>query len=106
ARQVDAADARWPQQDAALAGGRERVLVVHVRIRHAHHQLARIELVERAVDELRLDLPLDFAKAIRPELFHFPSSAQPAGTASTAFRAAGSPCAGIPPPRSWRRRPP
>ena len=53
AGQVDAADAARPAQDPALAGGRERVLVVHVGVRDAHHDVARVELVERACRRTR-----------------------------------------------------
>ena len=54
-------------QDAALAGGGQRVLVVHVGIGDADHDLPRIELVERAVDELRADLPIRLREPERLE---------------------------------------
>src|SRR5437868_830065 len=56
AGEIDAADGRGPAQDFALAGDGERVLVVHVRIRHAYDDVTGIEFVERVIDELGADL--------------------------------------------------
>src|SRR6267378_5984615 len=92
AGEVDAADARRAAQDLAFAGGGERVLVVDVRVRHAHHDLARIQLVERALDEFRANLPVRrFSELVCLELVHWPSCARSAGNRTTASRGGGSP---------------
>ena len=79
AAQIDAADAGRAAQDAALAGRGERVLVVDVGVRDAHHHVARVEIVERHVDELRLDLAIGrFGELVGLESFHGHSGLMPA----------------------------
>src|SRR4051812_40922919 len=70
-RKIDAADARGPAQDSSLAGGGERVLVVDIRVRDAHHDVAGIQIVEAAFDELGADLSLwRFGQLVGLELLH------------------------------------
>ncbi len=68
--EVDAADARGPQQDASLAGGRERVLVIDVGVGHAHHKFAGIEVVEPHVDESGLNFSVDLFQPESLERLH------------------------------------
>src|SRR5262249_18338718 len=58
AGEVDAADGGRTPQDPALAGRGERVLVVHARVGDTHGNVARVELIERRIDEFRADLLL------------------------------------------------
>src|SRR6185436_11693875 len=79
AGQVDATDAALPPQDPALAGGGERVLVVHIRIGDAHHDVARVEVLERHLHELRPDLAIGrFREPVGLESVHRHSGLMPA----------------------------
>src|SRR5256885_8211993 len=52
-----------------------RSLVVDVRVCHAHHDLARIQLVERTLDEFRADLLVRrLSELVCLELVHWPST--------------------------------
>ena len=55
-----------------LAGGRQRVLVVHIGVRDADDDVAGIQIIERHVDELGADLPLrGFGQFVGFEAFHW-----------------------------------
>ena len=69
-RQVDAADARRAAQDPSLARRGERVLEVDVGVRDTHHHFARVEFIERALDECRLHALVDLGDSVSLELFH------------------------------------
>src|SRR5688572_12665446 len=78
AAQIDAAHARSAAQDLALARRRERVLVVHVGVRDAHHHVAGIQIVEGHLDEFGANLFFYFSKSVRLESFHSHSGLMPA----------------------------
>ena len=63
AREIDAADQRVLAQDLAGTGRGERVLVVDVRVHHAHDDLARRQIIERELFKPRDDLLVDFVDA-------------------------------------------
>jgi hypothetical protein len=53
AHRVDAADARKAPDDAALAGGRERVLEVDAGVRDTHRHVTRVEVAIGQFGEAR-----------------------------------------------------
>ena len=63
AREIDAPDQRVLAQDLAGTGRGERVLVVDVRVHHAHDDLARRQIIERELFKPRDDLLVDFVDA-------------------------------------------
>ena len=62
-RKVDAADQRVLAKDTAGARRSERVFVVDVGVLHAHHDLARREVIDRQRLHARDDLPVDLVDA-------------------------------------------
>src|SRR5262249_37749218 len=73
-RQVDAADAGGPQQDAPLARRGERILVVHIGVRDAHGEVAQSEALDVALVDLVMTAILKINKIVGLEGLHDPCS--------------------------------